>query len=676
VRSVRLKFILIFGVLAVGTGLLVLDFAHAYEANRALTFEFKNATAKEPGVAETYLSEYAGGFFKQEANDAFGYRWTKPQLNLQFDYLPPRDHILRLEMLGAPGQKEPVTLYSVRPNWRGVVERKVMATFSASEGLPKIYEFNVPAYLQANGSVRLELVAPAFRPPGDERGELGVVVTRLELVRTDDGLLIGTGLLSGLALAVMLAWMIYFGCTLRWTKEKQFAGHLILAGALLISGFWLSREFYRQPLSLPLYLHETHYTLARVAIFVYTFQGLLAVLRLFLRWQAARYVTPTPDSGVAKPANLPALTGLRYIAALVVLFYHLPMEPDWAEEIYHIFRSGNNGVSFFYTLSGFVLCYNYFYPLVGRFRQNLLPFWLARVARIYPMYILAFGLSLLIMPDRFKTGWLNGILHAFALQTFTPAAATDFNNPAWSVSVEFFFYAVFPFVLVFGLRFLRRPLALIMAIGAVWAAQMAFLTYGFPSGFQPDDSLFAPYRVGEFVTGILLGQLFLSLKASGNVPSRREQSVMTGLTLAGLIAVVVIMSLDRDVLAPYRYGVIYTPAFCLIIWWVARYNPNWKTFLGRPEWVLLGEVSYGFYLLHVMVIEVMTNHFGALRGGFADYVMFAAIMAVTTLLALLGYHYFETPSRRFLRRLFRVKSAPKIEKEEVSSIPATPAPAR
>jgi peptidoglycan/LPS O-acetylase OafA/YrhL len=39
--------------------------------------------------------------------------------------------------------------------------------------------------------------------------------------------------------------------------------------------------------------------------------------------------------------------------------------------------------------------------------------------------------------------------------------------------------------------------------------------------------------------------------------------------------------------------------------------------------------------------------------------MFAAAMAISTLLVLLTYHYFETPSRRNLRRVFRVKSAPK-----------------
>src|SRR4051794_18365339 len=86
---------------------------------------------------------------------------------------------------------------------------------------------------------------------------------------------------------------------------------------------------------------------------------------------------------------LRALTGLRFVAALQVLLYHVyapgsASAPGWVRALA---GSGYVGVGLFFVLSGFVLAYNYLEPMeAGEVSPR--EFWAARLARIYPVYLL------------------------------------------------------------------------------------------------------------------------------------------------------------------------------------------------------------------------------------------------------------------------------------------------
>src|SRR5260370_8948074 len=121
---------------------------------------------------------------------------------------------------------------------------------------------------------------------------------------------------------------------------------------------------------------------------------------------------------------------------------------------------GYVGVSFFFVLSGFILVYTY----AGR-PMILKNFWRARFARIYPAYAFSllvtapfFFYAVLTMNIPFFV-WakahlkLASALVLSLLQAWVPQAALTWNAVAWSLSVEPFFYLLFPFLL---LLFVRR----------------------------------------------------------------------------------------------------------------------------------------------------------------------------------------------------------------------------
>src|SRR5882762_3313186 len=100
--------------------------------------------------------------------------------------------------------------------------------------------------------------------------------------------------------------------------------------------------------------------------------------------------------------KLDALTTLRFFAAAMIVVHHsrgnFGIPSDWAVHL-----PLDQGVSFFFVLSGFILVY--VYPRLDTWDARR-KFWLARFARIWPAHITAFGLLWLVLrePQYFPTG--------------------------------------------------------------------------------------------------------------------------------------------------------------------------------------------------------------------------------------------------------------------------------
>ncbi|MFP2929931.1 acyltransferase family protein, partial [Pyxidicoccus sp. 3LG] len=251
---------------------------------------------------------------------------------------------------------------------------------------------------------------------------------------------------------------------------------------------------------------------------------------------------------------LDALTGLRFLAALHVVLFHFGQAcvVTAPEGVRNWMGAGYSAVGVFFVLSGFVLAWNYL-DGDGRMETGPRAFWAARVARVYPVYVLTFLLAAptTIAVSMAANGWKVGAmklavggLGALALlQAWVPRLALYWNPPGWSVAVEGFFYAVFPRLA----RWLPRlhPSRLPLALGVVWGLGLVpplLYLWLLPDGPGPVDVSsggnwmgalkFNPLmRLPEFVFGVLLGWAFVREREAGVARGRGAVLAAVGAAL-------------------------------------------------------------------------------------------------------------------------------------------------
>ena len=374
-----------------------------------------------------------------------------------------------------------------------------------------------------------------------------------------------------------------------------------------------------------------------------------------------------------RQANLPALTGLRFLAALHAFLFHV-LTPRFAGEpgsaegwVVRLIGGGYVAVSLFFVLSGFILAYVYLRPADGddvpaeAMRGTRHAFLWARVARVYPVYLVA----LLVSAPLFAiTTWRAGradlgaaiatVLTApFALQGWSPATACRWNCPGWSLSVEAFLYFVFPSVGVWlcGLRSRTRwRVAIVVWLaGLALPAAYAWVTPRTGPGTAHvwlDVLKYAPpAHIGEFVAGIVIGLAFVD---------RQERAVPAwGRVLPGgsLIAVGLILAASDRIPYPLLHNGLLVPVWGTLIVGLAWQQGVLARVLAHPLATWLGESSYSFYLLHLSILSYLlaaaarVPALGRLATGpWVALVFFVALAAATA-----AYHWIEEPARRAIR---------------------------
>lgn len=361
-------------------------------------------------------------------------------------------------------------------------------------------------------------------------------------------------------------------------------------------------------------------------------------------------------SAAGVPEHARPLTALRFLAALWVLCHHaLPQQGPLTTAIG---ATGWLGVSLFFVLSGFLLTVRY--APDGTLPTTRRTFWLERVARLAPTYLLALAFALpLFVRDARVADHGAGRIAAIAASTVSlqqswhPALACQWDCPAWSLSVEAWFYFAFPLlVTLVGAWLLRDPAArpgrgAMLLAGAMGASAVVFpwLERASASWPAPVYSLSPLARWPEFVAGMALAAL---------IGTRRPRFAGPGVValLAGTawLAVVVtlrgpIMDAGLHLLPPSLPGFVLLVAGC----WLLREHPAFG--LGAPWLVALGEASYALYLfhapLHGYLLAAANRVLG--RGYDGTWGLFAGYGALAIVLSVAVHRGFERPWRTRLR---------------------------
>ncbi|MER5813313.1 acyltransferase [Streptomyces sp. NPDC002033] len=300
----------------------------------------------------------------------------------------------------------------------------------------------------------------------------------------------------------------------------------------------------------------------------------------------------------SRPASLPSLTGLRWTAALMVFFYHLDMVEyiggRAGSALRFAFGAGNTGVSFFFVLSGFVLAWSTASTPKG---HDIVRFWRRRFARVYPLHLAtalgALALAYTLAPGT-KPSIRSLLANLFLVQAWVPDVQYygGVNPVSWSLACEAFFYLSFP-LLVRPLRRLSWRASLTTAAACtvlVMAMPVLVTSFAHPDWAAYDLPL---ARLPEFILGITLAELVRAGRWRG-----------PGLTLS------LALTMGGYFLSSQAPHYRYQYAACTIIGFSALIAAAAQADLrGEPSpWrgklsVKLGEISFAFYMVHILVIR-------------------------------------------------------------------------
>ena len=367
----------------------------------------------------------------------------------------------------------------------------------------------------------------------------------------------------------------------------------------------------------------------------------------------------------------PELDALRFLAFLFVFCFHLmdyvTIDPKIHPLVNLFCTAGAFGVPVFFLLSSFLIV-----ELLLRERRqtgdiHIKSFYLRRILRIWPLYFAVFyGLVILghFLPDiapKSHNAWIAFSFFAGNWYIMRYGWIAGPVDPLWSVAVEEQFYIAAPLLARFGGRKLLIAVSLsLLIISYVMSVFYARLVYTGESG-QWVNSWF---QFQFFAAGALLA-IFMK----GRIPAWPAivRALVFLLALAcWLFAVYVpgVKSYDAHTAVIGAIGgwllvLVGSILFFLAVFGASqRYVPAFFIYLGR--------ISFGLYMFHSLVFQLVFITFGARLHQLINYVALPPIampiigilltLAVTILLAILSYRFFERPFLKLKNRFTFVQS--------------------
>ena len=381
------------------------------------------------------------------------------------------------------------------------------------------------------------------------------------------------------------------------------------------------------------------------------------------------------DTTAVTGRHLPALNGLRGVAVLGVVAYHLQL--GWAS-------GGYLGVDLFFVLSGFLISTLLLEEWNGSGRIDLAAFWARRAKRLLPaLFLVVAALALyLIFNGIFGGPGANGLVDLSGLRgdaIWTLLYANNwhliyahqsyfaqFSTPSplqhtWSLAIEEQFYLVWPLVLVLLLRLARvawrrTGMIVTVALGVLSAALMAVL---FDPGVDPSRIY---YGTDTRLFDLMAGATLAFVAASRPQPSRRSRRMLhrTGPVAAIALAVFWVTAgtpggLPRNFM--FQGGFLLCAGLAALVVADARLvQPGrFARLLAARPLHFLGTISYGIYLWHWPVIVYVS----AQRTGLSEWPLDLLRVAITLAVSTASYYLVERPIRMaHLRGWLRWSLAP------------------
>lgn len=367
--------------------------------------------------------------------------------------------------------------------------------------------------------------------------------------------------------------------------------------------------------------------------------------------------------------RLDSLTGFRFIAALMVFLWHT--------QLLTFLQLGYAGVGFFYILSGFILTHVYSTKLgFGSVNQKeVKKFYIARIAKLYPVHLLTFLISIpLFIPlvsgffpvhTTLTTGAV-GILNIGLLQSWLPAHSVNFsfNGVAWSISVEAFFYLLFPIFIILITKYQRMLSAkvTILIMGIIWLSLTAMYLLLFKDA-QIDEwkiYILPLSRLPDFLMGILLYNVY----SKSGILSGVKESVNNNATLLQILSTMLILiAIVTSILVPQslRFSLWLMPFWLFLIYTFSFESGMLAKVFSHKILVFLGEISFSFYMIHQLVIRYVM-HLSA-----PPVISICISLILSVGLSSVLYIYYEEPMRVKVKHLLEKVPSLRLRKKKAST---------
>jgi peptidoglycan/LPS O-acetylase OafA/YrhL len=362
---------------------------------------------------------------------------------------------------------------------------------------------------------------------------------------------------------------------------------------------------------------------------------------------------------ISKTDNIPQLTFTRFIAALAVIVFHYGQKafPFDSGFLNALAKESGITVSYFFFLSGFLL-----YVVYSQHEFSPRRFFAARAGRILPLYYLGFFLALLVFIFFKDLPLWKGAIAAQAvlLHAWIPGMSLTINYPAWSISVEVFFYLMFPLLLILARKAGMRNFILLaiaywlLSIGQNMLVQ--HLVYD-PASIKAGNFImyFPPWHLNTFVSGMACGMIFLSLK--NKIQTKGVGPILVA--AAGIAGVILILVTENPLRHLMHLGML-APLYAMIVLGIALDKTVISRIMSLRPLQFLGEISYGMYLLQFPVWAYIA--YGTRNTGFNQESTAGFYLCLSVLLVVSGlsYRYFETPARAYIRKRFQREKVEKM----------------
>lgn len=342
--------------------------------------------------------------------------------------------------------------------------------------------------------------------------------------------------------------------------------------------------------------------------------------------------------------KLEQLTITRFIAAIAIVIYHYgnSIFPFNHDSIHFLFLQANNGVSYFFILSGFVMVIAY----GSKSKINYFEYIKRRFARIYPVYILAILIFLIYLiyvgiPFSYKELFYNITL----IQSWIAGYALSFNTPGWSLAVEMFFYFSFPILFNYvyknySPKQLLTPVLMIFIVSQLLMHILLYTSFyeGYPSKSHDLIFFFPPMHLNEFLIGNLAGLFFIK-----------------GIKVRNYDIAIIILIIFTIVILKFNAGIFFHNGmlaflFVPIIMLISSNNGLISKISSHKSLVFLGEISYGIYILQKPTY-IWVNHFMEYLNIHSTTLIFYSFVLILVIFSSVSYLFFEKPLRKKINQI-------------------------